>query len=63
MAVLPFSAQVGPQVWRTVANEHISIAQNSMWLHVVRPARADAPLLSGICFDCVSPQDVGEPLS
>ena len=60
MAELPFASQVGPKVWRTVSNEHITIAQNSMWFYVVRWARSDAPLFSGIFFDCVGPQDVGE---
>ena len=59
MSKLPLSSQVGPQFWRTVASEHIAIAQNSTWLHVVRSARSDAPLLSGIVLDCFGLQYVG----
>ena len=63
MAELPLSSQVGPQLWRTVPHDPMPIAQNSMWLYVVRSARSDAPLLSGIVLDCFGLQDVGGPLS
>ena len=63
MAELPLSSQVGPQVWRTVASEHIPIAQKSMWLFVVCSPLSDALLLSVIVLDCVGLQDVGGRLS
>ena len=59
MAELPLSSQVGPQVWRTVANEHNTIAQNSMWLFVACSPLSDALLLSVIVLDCVGLQNVG----